>query len=412
MLLLSSRICRSLFVMDSATSNVGSSQFSRVTFNDHSGQLWILTILSLIYSMLGAMARAYIKCRMFGLDDLLLALATALHLAQSIAVFVGLNSGLGKFNSTTPPEEWAISSKSTLAAVIFCLLALSLAKCSVLALILRIIDSKTGKSKPICIGLMILSLAWGIGSCLAFLINCRAGTLLAPDNVKQCPNQNARWAVVTAIDILTEILTWLLIVWVSWTVNMSFKRKCQVAMAFSFRLPLIALSAIHLAYFSKYPTAPEPQFAVTNSLLFQQTMIVWSLITATVPNIKNFLKSFSIGMGFPLAFDPSVYGSSNAYPLRSLENSRSKATSAAGASNSVWAHDHPDSEARGRPHNWRPDQASNQAAAKANHYSRDYQGNLSEEELFKVGSRDMIIVKEMAWKVTHDDYQWMSAGSL
>ncbi|KAK4072941.1 uncharacterized protein Triagg1_5618 [Trichoderma aggressivum f. europaeum] len=397
--------------MDPDASDDGSFQFSRVTFNDHSGQLWIVTILSLIYAFFGAITRAYIKYRMFGFDDLLLAFATVLHIAQSIAIFVGLNHGVGKFNSITPPEQWATSSKSILAAVILCLITLSLAKCSVIALIFRIIDSKSGKSKPFCIGLMVLSSAWGIGSSLALLINCRAGTLLTLDNVKQCPNQNARWAVITSIDILTEILTWLLIVWVSWSVNMSASRKGQVTLAFSFRLPLIAFSAIHLAYFSQYPTSLEPQFAVTNSLLLQQTMIVWSLITATVPNMKNFLKSFSIGLGFPLAYDSSMYGPSNAYPLQSLENSRSKATSAAGASTSVWIHNHSDSEARGRPHNWRPDQVPNQNAAMAHHFGGVSRENLSDEERSRTGSRDMIIIKEVAWNVTHEDHQSARASS-
>ncbi|KAM5349484.1 hypothetical protein ACJ41O_005989 [Fusarium nematophilum] len=357
--------------MDPETSNDGSPRFSPVAFNDHAGQLWIITILSLIYSALVATARAYIKYQMFGFDDILIAFAM-----------------------------------STLAAVILCLLALSFAKCSVLALILRIIDSKTGKSKWICIGLMVLSAAWGVGSCLAFLINCRANTLLTLDNVKQCPNQDTRWAVITAIDISTEILTWLLVVRLAWTVSMSFTRKCQVAMAFSFRIPLIALSAIHLAYFGKYPASAEPQFAVTNSLLLQQAMIVWSIISATVPNLKNFLKSFSIGMGFPLAFDLSMYGSSNAYALQSLEKNRSKATSsaAAGAPTSVSVHDRSDGEHRGRPHNWRPDQVSNQTTA-AYHYGGNSRENLPEEESYRAGSQEMIINKEVAWKVTYEGGQ-------
>jgi hypothetical protein len=54
----------------------GSNRFSPVTFNDHAGQLWIVTILSLIYSGLVAFARAYIKYKMFGFDDILFALAT------------------------------------------------------------------------------------------------------------------------------------------------------------------------------------------------------------------------------------------------------------------------------------------------------------------------------------------------
>ncbi|KAM6513683.1 hypothetical protein FALCPG4_016057 [Fusarium falciforme] len=347
---------------------------------------------------------------MFGFDDILLALAMVLHLGQSIAMFVGLNNGLGKFNSITPTEQWATSSKSTLAAVILCLLALSLAKCSVLALILRIIGSRTGKSKTFCIGLMVLSSAWGVGSCVAFLVNCRADALLALDNVKQCPNQNTRWAVITAIDIFIEILTWLLVVQLSWTVSMSLTRKRQVVMAFSFRIPLIALSAAHLACFGKYPGSTEPQFAVTNSLLFQQAMIAWSLISATVPNLKNFLKSFSIGMGFPLAFDLSMYGSSNVYALQSLQNNRSKATSSAAAatavaSTSVSVHDHSESEPRGRPYNWRLDQVSNQTTA-VHYRGSNNQESLSEEEGgSRTGSQEMIINKEVAWNVTYEDPQ-------
>jgi hypothetical protein len=70
--------------MDPETSKDGSSPFSRVTFNDHSGQLWILTILSLLYSFLGALTRAYIKYRMFGFDDLLFASATVRRLISPL----------------------------------------------------------------------------------------------------------------------------------------------------------------------------------------------------------------------------------------------------------------------------------------------------------------------------------------
>jgi hypothetical protein len=216
--------------------------------------------------------------------------------------------------------------------------------------------------------------------------------------------------VITAIDIFTEILTWLFVVQLSWTISMSFTCKCQVVTAFSFRIPLIALSAIHLAYFDKYPASTEPQFAVTNSLLFQQAMIVWSLISATVPNLKNFLKSFSIGMGFPLASDFSMYGSSNVYALQSLQNNRSKATSSAAAatavaSTSISVHDHSESEPRGRPHNWRPDQVSNQTTV-AHCQGSNNQDSLSEEEGgSRTGSQEIIINKEVAGNVTYEDHQ-------
>jgi hypothetical protein len=62
--------------MDPNASISDSSRFSPVTSNDHAGKLWIVTILSLIYSGLVALARAYIKYQMYGFDDILFTLAT------------------------------------------------------------------------------------------------------------------------------------------------------------------------------------------------------------------------------------------------------------------------------------------------------------------------------------------------
>lgn len=224
-----------------------------------------------------------------------------------------------------------------------------------------------------------------------------------------------RWAVITAIDIFTEVLTWLITVRISWSVNMSLNHKLQVSIAFSFRLPLIALSAIHMAYLSKYPASSEPQFAIINSLLFQQIMMVWSLVAATVPNMKNFLKSFSMGLGFSWAFESSDYESGNAYPLQTLNGSRSEhiPSTAEGASTSVWVHDKHDREPRGRPQIWRPDRSSDQIAAEGHGRRANLRVYMSdEEESYRTGSQEMIITDEMAWNVTHEDHQSTSASSI
>lgn len=62
--------------MELSASIDDSRRFSLVTSDDHAGQLWIVTILSLIYTGLVALARAYIKYQMYGFDDVLFALAT------------------------------------------------------------------------------------------------------------------------------------------------------------------------------------------------------------------------------------------------------------------------------------------------------------------------------------------------
>ncbi|WZH49465.1 uncharacterized protein QYS62_010666 [Fusarium acuminatum] len=382
--------------MEPSASIDDSRRFSLVTTSDHAGQLWIVTILSLIYTGLVALARAYIKYQMYGFDDILFALATICHLAQSIAIFVGLKGGLAKFNSITRSAQWATSSKSTIAANILCAVSLSLAKLSVLALILRIIGSKSGMSKRLCIGLMIVTTMWCAGSSLAWLVSCRAGVLLTVANIDQCPGQTTRWSVITAIDILTEIFTWLLVIQLSWSIQTPFARKCQIVMAFSFRLPLIALSAVHLAYCRVYPTASEPQFTVTNALIWQQVMIAWSLISATVPNLKNFLKSFSIGMGFPLAFDLTMSGNTDTYALQSLARSRSVTTSAAEIAVKYTTR----RVSRGQSSSWDSNRVLNQ---KTTVYDRGDMDMSRQEQSSRAGSQEMIIKKEVAWDITYED---------
>ena len=66
-------------------SSGGGVGFSPVTFNDHAGNVWIITILSLIYSSAVAAVRAYTKLRMYGIDDFLIAAATVCSWAPSLA---------------------------------------------------------------------------------------------------------------------------------------------------------------------------------------------------------------------------------------------------------------------------------------------------------------------------------------
>lgn len=191
---------------------------------------------------------------------------------------------------------------------------------------------------------------------------------------------------------------------------MSVLRKCQVIMAFSFRLPLIALSAVQLSYLVKYPSAPEPQFAIIDTLLLQQAIVSWSLISATVPNLKNFLKSFSIGMGFPLAYDDTMTGSGGAYAMRSFANSRKGTTSASAAAaggagvvtTAISARRPSDGEMHGQTQNWPADRVSSQTTD-THPYGRSSRENVDEDASSRTGSQDMIINKEIVWKITYED---------
>ncbi|PTD06127.1 hypothetical protein FCULG_00012414 [Fusarium culmorum] len=359
-----------------------SNRLSPLTPDDHAGKLWIVTILSLIYTLHVAVARVYIKYRMLGVDDALYGVAVLLHLGQSVAMFVGLCNGLGKKNSITTPERWVVSSKAW-------------------------------KSEPFCIGLMVTTVLWGVTSSVSFLINCNPGSVLTVENLEQCPHQvrnlfcgfyksnkrlktDIRWLSIASLDIVTELLTLALIVQLVWSVNIGHSRKWQVVAAFSFRLPLIGLSGVHVAYANKFPLSDEPQFAVTKALLWQQIMVSWSLLSATSPNLRSFMSSFNIGWGFPVAFDETNLDPSDPLALQELGKISCSAvtTSTLSSVASVSSSE--------RPGNWRPDVIAHQATI-THESDTTYLDDITEEEISRTGSHEMIINKEVTWNVTYED---------
>ena len=88
---------------------------------------------------------------------------------------------------------------------------------------------------------------------------------------------------------------------------------------------LAALSIIHLKYISDYTTSKNPGIALVSALVLQQVELCWSLISATVPNLKSFVKSFSSGFGIQLdptltqgAYGSGRYKGTNGYEMGSV----------------------------------------------------------------------------------------------
>ncbi|KAF2689937.1 hypothetical protein K458DRAFT_474325 [Lentithecium fluviatile CBS 122367] len=290
---------------------------SAVYPDDQAGTLWIVTILTTVYVVLSAVVRGFVKWGIYGLDDYLLAIATLVCVGQSGTIFHGLSHGLSKFNSITNRDQWEISGRSFIASEVLAIFTLCLAKCSVVLLMHRVFSSNSGWKVWLRVAIVLLSLAWGIAGMALVSIGCRADTVLTRKGVSECPGQIARWRIITIADMSTDTLICLLPVALTWPLQMPVKKKVQVVIAFSFRLPVVIFSALHFTHLEQYPTATEPLYSITGALLMQQAMLLWSLISATIPNLKAFMKSFSLDFGLGLTFGTSQQKSSD-YPLQNL----------------------------------------------------------------------------------------------
>jgi hypothetical protein len=223
-----------------------------------------------------------------------------------------------------------------------------------------------------------------------------------------------RWQVITAVDVVTEVLICLLPVMLTWSLNMPLKRKFYVFIAFSFRLPLIAASAHHLACLQVYPYSAEPQFAVTNALLLQQVMVTWSMISSTIPNMRGFMSSFTTG----ISLVNETYGKSSRFSnstgfteFHALQSITSNSTACKRAQ--VATRHKEVIPASGRNDSnllLRPDPIEHSTTISHPDRVRIYSTRdiLNEEEN---ASQEMVIKKEVQWDVHHELRQGAQADT-
>lgn len=224
-------------------------------------------------------------------------------------------------------------SQAIFASQIFLVLSLALAKGSIAALMLRLFTRHmevTRKSWTLCSATIVLICAWGIGSIIAISVSCTPSHLIDED-AQRCSFQVTRWRIITAFNIFIEMLLMLLPILFIWPVQMKRCIKFQVVIAFGVRLPVIGFAAAHLHYVSNYTHSADASKAIIPALLYQQFELFWSLLAATIPTLKAFMRSFNSGFGMEIDLDAYGYGSGSqgyhngSFPLQSLQNrSRTK----------------------------------------------------------------------------------------
>lgn len=92
-----------------------------------------------------------------------------------------------------------------------------------------------------------------------------------------------------------------------------------------------ALAIAHAVYSAKISADPRPGLAFVPALALAEAELCWSLISATIPNLKSFMKSFNTGFGhndFGFTSNPTMSTSrrrpGDEIPLRSLPSNKNE----------------------------------------------------------------------------------------
>lgn len=315
-----------------------------------------------------------------------------------------------------------ISYQATFTAQLFHLISLATAKISVAALMLRLFTRDiqvTRKSWIICQATILLTVLWTIGSIIATSFQCSPSNFLRQGVANQCQDRLIRWRIITAFDIFIEVLLVLLPVAFIWPIQLKRYIKVQVAVAFGFRLPIIAFAAVHLHYVSKYSSSTNVSRAIIPALVYQQYELSWSLLSATIPTLKSFMRSFNSGFGMEIDMDAhSGYKSeafhNGAYPLGSIQRSTGRVDTTTSISDKREYQG--GVKRRGSAHfQNRPARSVRSARTVGVSGPKDPDTNFFPAEPRDVrggsitsdGSQDMIIKREVEWSVSYEGARTM-----
>ncbi|OCL14761.1 hypothetical protein AOQ84DRAFT_358631 [Glonium stellatum] len=330
-------------------------RFSTVTPDDHGGLIYIATFMAFTYSSVTFLTRCFIKWKIFGMDDWAIAAAQVFAGLQLIPIVVGLSSGLGKNLDMLDDKEYF-----EMARVMWWV-------CNIL------------------VGAVI---AWGIASMIAISVGCSPSTHVPSAAQTTCIGWILRYKLVVAFDVITEVLLVVLPIYLVWSVQMGVKFKLRVVLAFSFRLPVAVLSILFLHYFAESRHSSNPGVSVSAAIIFQQAELGYSLIAATVPCLKSFIKSFDTGLGLAVTYATHPYGSGGyggSYKMQSLAKGESIKSVA-----------EPPSAAAG----FQLDRTQNSTSI--------YHPNETPQEdssIISHGSQEMIIRRDVQWDVRTDYVQ-------
>ena len=109
--------------------------------------------------------------------------------------------------------------------------------------------------------------------------------------------QTARWSVVIGTDAFLELCYVALSVALVVPLQMKAYIKVTVVAAFAFRLPCVVLSSLHGVAIHRFVTSDDHGLSIANRLLWQQVVLGYALVSATIPTLKSFIRGYNKALG-------------------------------------------------------------------------------------------------------------------
>ncbi|PMD54804.1 uncharacterized protein K444DRAFT_596532 [Hyaloscypha bicolor E] len=283
--------------------------FAVVTESDHSAWILIATPLCLscilLFSLINLSIRQTNSVRA-GLDEACLASATVLACIQSSVVLGACAKGLGKSIELLSDRSLIQVQQMYYVSNLLFVVSLGLSKISVAFLLLRLTPQK-GHMR-ILYGIITLMAVWTVASTFTVALQCNLSRpwILIQES---CPGVFLRLKLISGFDIAFELSL------VGVTINLvsalqaALDIKWTVIFTFSMRLPLIIAIGFRLATFNVAGLTTNPTILQAEYITWTQTELAYSIIAATIPRLRPFIKKLATNYG---ASPANGYGAGHA----------------------------------------------------------------------------------------------------
>ncbi|KAI9744980.1 MAG: hypothetical protein M1835_002655 [Candelina submexicana] len=225
-------------------------------------------------------------------DDFTITAATVIGIGQTIITFAEVGAGYGKKEAILSSSSLVEIQKRNYAGELLYIVAMCLSKLSTSLLVARLTRSAGHLTATrIVAG---ISIVWGVAAILTIAIRCKySEPWLVIRN--QCPDMAARWIAVGALGLVIEVLLLGLPIYLVWDLQMPMISKVIVVFAFAFRLPVLVAGIIRLRYLVPKLNSSDYTFDTVYGLVCTQIELHYSLMAATIPCMKPFVKAFHTG---------------------------------------------------------------------------------------------------------------------
>ncbi|KAJ6128304.1 hypothetical protein N7471_009521 [Penicillium samsonianum] len=267
-----------------------------VSATNRSGLIVIVETLFMTWMIIVGLIRLYMRLAINGpvkLDDVVVFTGSAMAIAHVGTIMDAISHGLGRSEDESSLPNLIRAAKGVYAANLLFLAGHGAAKISICLLLKQL-----GRQKGylLCAKVLLgIVMAWTFASIIAVALSC------FPQNqftmAQHCGNIGIAWKMITAFDVITDVLTFGLCILLVWGVQMGWKQKSAVVFAFGTRAPVVILIILRQTYLNHSLFHPDAPLHLSNSMVVTAILLHCSIMVSTVPCLKPFVISFNTGWG-------------------------------------------------------------------------------------------------------------------